>query len=201
MIKECALVLGVICLGGCIPYVTTYPKIDVPNATYLNPSCSGELASTAYYPFHGIYISIDIRAFRFGLHVPSGSVVELEGKTIQIEGLTGSTPYEATFALRAASHASIGTSYSPSEFYALPDRYTDANNFGPLEGAGNGNRLTWYLYRLLSPQDPKSLPRLPKGLTEGTVEIPAMIINGQRYEAQKLGFKRETSVGLAAVNC
>ncbi len=52
---------------------------------------------------------------------------------------------------------------------------------------------------MTNPQDPYGRI-IAKDLTEGTIEIPAMTINDQRYDPQKLTFKRETFTGLAAVN-
>jgi hypothetical protein len=68
-------------------------------------------------------------------------------------------------------------------------------------GGGNGKHLLWYLYLMMDPQNLGRIEIIPKGLTEGTIEIPAMTINGQHYESQKLTFKRETYVGMAALNC
>jgi len=50
-----------------------------------------------YYPFHGIYISI--AGSRLGLHIPSGAVVQLNAKTVEIDGTVGATPYHATLNL------------------------------------------------------------------------------------------------------
>lgn len=203
MNKNPVLFFASILLAGCVPYVTSYPKVEAPNADHLHLGCQSELGpnSTAYYPFHGIYISIDIRASHFGLHIPSSTVVELNGKTLDINGSIGTTPYRATLNLEAASHASVGAGYAPAQFMEIIDHYTTPDNFGPLEGGGNGKYLLWYLYLLRDPQYPRQIKIIPKGLTEGTIEIPAMTINGQHYDSQRLTFKRETFVGMAAVNC
>ena len=44
------------------------------------------------------------------------------------------------------------------------------------------------LYLMTNPQDPYGRI-FPEDLTEGTMKIPAMTINGQHYEPQKLTFK------------
>jgi hypothetical protein len=109
-----SLLFAPIPLSGCFPYVSSYPKIEAAGATYVHSGCQSEPGpySMAYYPFHGIYISIDILDSRLGLHIPTGTVVELNGKTVNIDGLVGTTPYQATINLRAVSHASyIG--YAP----------------------------------------------------------------------------------------
>jgi hypothetical protein len=115
--------------------------------------------------------------------------------------MNGTTPYEATFDLKAASHVSIGSSAAPADWMVLADRYIAPNNYGPLEGGSEGTYIVWYLYVARDPQAPKSLPMLPETLKQGTVELPAMTINGQHYEAQKLKFKRESFAGFEAVNC
>jgi hypothetical protein len=152
----------------------------------------------AYYPFHGIHISIDIKANRFGLHIPSGTTVELNGRTIRIAGLIGTAPYDFTVNLRAVAHKSVGIGYAPAQFMESIDHYTTPDNFGPLEGSGSEYPL-WYLFLMGKPGEPRFVT--PKGLTEGTIEIPAMTINGQHYESQILTFKRESFVAMAAVNC
>jgi hypothetical protein len=78
---------------------------------------------------------------------------------------------------------------------ASVDHYTTPDNFGPLEGGGEGKYLLWYLYLIMSPQDPQRIATVPRGLVSGTVELPAMTINGQRYESQKLSFKRQYLLG------
>jgi hypothetical protein len=189
-------------LSGCFPYVSSYPKIEASGATYLHSGCQSEPGpySMAYYPFNRIYISIDILDSHLGFHIPTGTVVELNGKTIKIDGLLGTTPYQSTINLRAVPHASyIGS--APVRFMESIDHYTTPNNFGPLEGGGNGKYLLWFSYVMKTSEDSPKMFHAPKGLTEGTIEIPAMTINGQRYESQKLTFKRKSFVGLAAVNC
>jgi len=99
-----------------------------------------------YYAFRGIYISVDIRDSRLGLHIPSGTVVELNGKTIKIEGLVGATAYKANPNLKATSYALFGVGYAPAQFIESIDHYTTPDNFGPREGEGNGNYLLCYLY-------------------------------------------------------
>jgi hypothetical protein len=42
---------------------------------------------------------------------------------------------------------------------------------------------------------------LPSNLLEGTVELPAMTINGHRYERQVLTFKRALFFEFTPVDC
>ena len=48
---------------------------------------------------------------------------------------------------------------------------------------------------------PNRLVSLPFDLTEGTIELPAMTINGQRYERQILPFKQTKFFEISPVNC
>jgi hypothetical protein len=202
MNKRRVLSFASILLAACVPYVTSYPKIEAPNADYLHLGCQSELGpkTLVYYPFHGIHISIGLVGNRFGLHIPSGTIVELTGRTIEISGLIGTTPYHVTTTLRAIAHKSVGTGYVPAQFMESIDHYTTPDNFGPLEGGG-GEYPLWYLYLMGNTEEARSVFVIPKGLTEGTIEIPAMTINGQHYKSQKLTFKREIYVGMAALNC
>jgi hypothetical protein len=180
----------------------SYQKIQAPNADYFQLGCLAELAprTMVYYPFHGIYVSIDLRSHSFGLHIPQGFVVNLDGRNIVVNGSRRFT-YEANLGLRAIPHPPIGTSDVPAQFMQTVDHYTAPDNYGPLQGGGEGKYLLWYKYLLYDPKDPQGRWHLPKGLAEGTIEVPAMTINGQRYDPQILFFKRESLFGLAAVNC
>ncbi len=59
MNKYFPLLLISLALTGCFPYVSSFPKIQAPNATYLHTGCQAELGgkTTAYYPFHGINLA------------------------------------------------------------------------------------------------------------------------------------------------
>jgi hypothetical protein len=41
----------------------------------------------------------------------------------------------------------------------------------------------------------------PFDLSEGTIELPAMIINGQRHEPQTLPFKQMKYSEISPINC
>lgn len=195
------LPLGLILLCGCVPDVTRYSRFDVPGAVYLHGGCTGTAGppTFVYYPFHGIYVSLLMRTLLFGLHVPSGTQVQLNDSTIQIDGISPSGPYHATFGLRAAPQGSIG-GHAATPFLGMPDPYTTPDNFGPLVGASNGNVLTWFLYLGMQPENPQLLVRVPLDLIKGTIQLPSLTINGQRYESQILPFTQDKYVGTTAVN-
>jgi hypothetical protein len=48
---------------------------------------------------------------------------------------------------------------------------------------------------------PNRLISPPFDFTEGIIELPAMIINGQRYEPQTLPFKQTKYSEISPVNC
>jgi hypothetical protein len=198
MNEKSVLVFCSFLLSGCVPYVSDYQKVEAPNAVYFNANCGGGPASIAYYPFHGIYISIDANSSRIGLHIPPGVVVQLNGTTMEITGVIGGALYQSTIDLEAEKRGT-GSSGSPPQFYVLSDPYTTKDNFGPLEGGGDGQYIRWYSYTAKG-HDYRN-PAVSKALTEGTITIPALTIDGERFDVQRLTFKRETSVGLVAVNC
>lgn len=194
------MAISLIAVGGCVPVVTKYPKFDVAGAIYIHEPGLGKLSPPImiYYPFHGIHVSFDLHGLVLGLHVPAGTVVQLNDTRIQINSATGSGRYDATFAIRAAPHKWTG---GARQFLALPDPYTTSDNFGPLVGAGDGENIAWYLFVVMNPQDPRRLERTPKGLINGTVVLPSLTINGQHYDAQRLSFTQKTFAGLECINC
>jgi hypothetical protein len=54
---------------------------------------------------------------------------------------------------------------------------------------------------MMTSDDSPKMFHAPKGLTEGTIEIPAMTVNGQRYERQILPFKQTKYFEISPVNC
>jgi hypothetical protein len=67
------------------------------------------------------------------------------------------------------------------------------DNFGPLEGSDEPDVLAWYLYGTDAP--------IPAGVSGGTLRLPSLTINGQRYESQSVVFTQETFAGVLPVNC
>jgi hypothetical protein len=194
--------VGLIILGGCVPVVTKYPKFDMPGAVYFHLPGFGAASPplVVYYPYHGIHISLFLHTLFFGLHVPEGTVVQLNDTVVRIRGiLAGAGTYDVSFNIQAAPHSYLGDAAKP--FRGLPDPYTSSDSLGPLAGAGNGEKLVWYLFMGVNPENSKWIVYFPKNLTEGTITLPSLTINGQRYESQSLSFEQKAFAGLECVNC
>src|ERR1700744_1701837 len=133
---------------GCLPFSARYLRIDVDQGRYLKGMCRGSVGarSFVYYPYHGIYVSLSISgSLAFGLHIPAGVEVRLDGRFASISGVTDAGPLEIKLPLVASIQGGLGTGY-PGVFTGVPDPFLSADNFGPLIGATQNNRYAWYLY-------------------------------------------------------
>jgi len=81
----------------------------------------------------------------------------------------------------------------PRSFSVLPDPYVSPDAFGPLRGASQDGIPLWFLfdadYRGPWATDAAEEARLDE-LSEGTIQIPAITINGETWPAQVLPFTR-----------
>jgi hypothetical protein len=201
-IRSCVAVLVYFGMAGCIPMRYPYEHIDVPDARYFRNSCYHTFGppSVAYYPFHGIFISLDVtNIVELGLHVPAGTNVGLNGITVHITGIADSGPIDTTIPMRAARHDYVRKN-DPLEFGAR-DTFTSADNFGPLVGDTSNGRDLWYLFISETSEPVAHYIRTPNGLIRGTVELPPMTINGQSYEAQSIPFERRVHTEVSPINC
>ncbi len=195
------LTFSSIALSSCVPYVARFALIDVPGATYVSAGGGpGNLSprTVVYFPYHEVHVSLNLRTLVMGIHVPNGTAVQLNDRTLRIEGTSGGRPYYGTFKLRAVPHTSIFPR-EPQEFSGQPDPYTSGENFGPLRGAGEGSKIAWYLFLAEEPTDPQLLVRLPSNM-RGTILLPSMNINGQLYDPQVVSFAPKTFAGLENMN-
>jgi hypothetical protein len=180
---------------------STYERIEAPGAVYFKNICRGTVGppSTVYYPFHGIYISLDYTFTTFGLHIPEVMTVQLTDNTITVDGVGKSGSAQTTVHFKAYPRGAGGNG-DPPEF-AVGAPYSSADTLGPFEGRSIGNRYVYYLFMGTDDNRPNRLISPPFDLTEGTIELPAMIINGQHYEPQILLFKQTKYFEISPVNC
>jgi hypothetical protein len=186
-------------LAACVPTINKYWRVTAPRAAYLKSVCYGETGprSITYYPYHGIFISIQLFnspiPALLTLHIPTGSVVQLDGIEMRIHGLSNAGPYETTLSIRAAPHGGVGNAGPPEIYRTRQDPYTSPDNFGPLAGGDEQGTLLWYLY--------KTDGSIPPGTISGTLTLPSLTIDGHRYEPQSLSFAQDTFFGVTPVNC
>jgi hypothetical protein len=94
-VRTSALLLSSSLLTACVPMSPTYERIDAPDSKYFKSICRGTIGprSTIYYPFHGIYISLNFTFTSFGLHIPDGTTVQLNDNTIKVNGADRFNPW------------------------------------------------------------------------------------------------------------
>ena len=200
------LVIGVgATVGGCLPSVSAYLKVEAPEARYLERSCNAGvgLPSVVYYAYHGVFISLDITdEVDLGVHVPASSTAQLESNRVRISGTSRQGPVEFTVSIWAAVQGDVGN-IQPREFRGFPDPFTSRDYFGPLQGGSRDGHYLWYFFvaETAAGEGPVRIIPTPRGLQRGTIELPAMTINGQHYEPQVLHFERHVHAVLDAINC
>jgi hypothetical protein len=196
------LALVCCCMGLTACYMsTTYERIEAPGAVYFKDICRGTVGppSTVYYPFHGIYISLNYSFATFGLHIPEGMTVQLMDNAISVNGYAKSGPVQATIHFKAFPRGATGND-DPLEFAVYPP-FTSSDTLGPFEGRSAGGHYVYYAFMGADEIRPNRMVSPPFGLTEGTIELPAMIINGQQYGPQTLPFKQAKHSEISPINC
>ncbi len=196
-----SLLLTSMLLTACFPMSWTYERIDAPDAKYFKSICRGTIGppSTVYYPYHGILISLNFEYTSFGLHIPEGMTVQLNDNTIKVNGISKSGSMQETVHFKAFPQGSAGNGDPPEFVVRAP--YTSPDDLGPFEGRSVGNRYVYYFFMGVDEAKPNRTVSLPIDLTEGSIELPAMTINGQRYERQTLPFKQIKYSEISPVNC
>jgi len=180
---------------------STYERIDASDAVHIKNVCRGTVGppSTVYYPYHGIYISLDFSSTQFGLHIPEGMTVQLNDNTIKIDGVSQSGHLEQSVHIKRFKQGAAGNNDPPQFGVTAP--YTSPDDLGPFEGRSVGNRYVYYFFMGVDEILPNRTVSLPFDLLYGTIELPAMTINAQRYERQTLPFKQTSYFEISPVNC
>ena len=188
-----------------MPQVSAYLRIEAPEARHLERECNAGIGvpTVVYYEYHGVFISLDMTDWvALGVHVPAGNTVRLEGNQLRISGTSRLGPVEVSMPIWAVRQGDLG-SIQPREFRGFPDPFTSRDYFGPLQGGSRNGHYLWYSFVAESAQSDGKVRTIPtpEGLQRGTVELPAMTINGQHYEPQVLHFERHVHAELGAINC
>jgi len=187
--------------AACVPMSSTYERIDAPDAVYFKNSCRGTVGppSTVYFPYHGIYISLNFDYTTFGLHIPEGLTVLLKDNTVKVDGVSKSGAVQKTVHIKVFRQGAAGAIDPPAFSVSAP--YTSPDSLGPFEGRSVGNRYVYYFFMGVNNERPDRTVSLPIDMLDGTIELPAMTINGQLYERQTLPFKQTSYFEISPVNC
>jgi hypothetical protein len=189
-------------LSGCVPVRSPYEHIEIPDARYFRQGCYHTVGppAIAYYPFHGIFISLDVtHTIELGLHLPAGTTVDLNGSTVHILGVADSGPIDTTIPIRATRHDYVRKG-DPLEF-GVRDTFTSTDNFGPLIGDTSDGRNLWYSFSSMTSEPIPQIIRTPSGLIRGTAELPSITINGESFEPQSIPFERRVHTEISPINC
>ena len=179
-------------LSGCTVGLWHYQRIEAPAADYLQARCQGRSGppELAYYPFNGIFISLALDPLQLGLHIPRGQSVALADHALVIAGPGGDPVLRVTL---KAARTHVMADDDPAAFSMAPDPYTAPDNFGPLRGGAHDGFPLWYLFdedvSARAPDAPDPAAFLDR-LKSGTVQVPALTINGRTWPAQVLPFTR-----------
>jgi hypothetical protein len=186
--------------SGCVPISEQYQRAEVPDAVYLQGLCGGSGAPNwTYYPFHGIFISVSLSPLQLGLHYPPGTTVELDGDIVTFGGWRQNEPIQLAVHLSPAIHAALGNG-APEEFDAMTDPMNPGGKSG-YHRSSKGLGLVWANFIARDANTPNRIVPIPVDLERAKIVIPAMTINGQRYESQELVIVRKKYSGLVPVNC
>jgi hypothetical protein len=186
--------------SGCVPVSEHYQRAEAPEAVYLQGLCGGSGAPNwTYYPFHGIFISVSLSPLQLGLHYQAGTTVEFDGDTVTISGLRQNEPIQLTVHLSPAPHAALGNG-APEEFDAMTDPMDPGGKSG-YHRSSKGLGLIWANFMARDVNTPNRSVRVPIDMERAKIVIPAMTINGQRYESQELVIVRKKYSGVVPINC
>jgi hypothetical protein len=171
--------------------------VEAPDAVYLQGLCGGFGAPNyAYYPYHGIFVSVNLSPLQLGLHYKTGTTVALHDDAVTISGWRENDPFQLVIHLSPAQHYALGNA-TPEKFCAM----ADPMNPGRKSCPSDGRNMTWayFLGRDINP--PNRSVSVPTDLERAKIVIPAITIDGQTYESQELSIVRKKYVGITPVNC
>lgn len=188
---------------GCVPISGTYLRPDAPGARFFGVSCYGSAGApaVAYFPYHGAFVSLAVDTeVRMGLHLPSGTTGQLHGDIAQIEAESSGGHISMTLHLIPRRRGSLG-SVQPNEFSRAPDLCALKGGLGPFTGQTVDGGYAWCMLVAASQSDQNRLEFMPRGITSGVVELPAISVNGVRYEALRIPFSRQRYSEISPINC
>ncbi len=152
--------------SACTMGFWDYPRIEVNGADYINVGCNGNgPPKRTYYPFHGIFIAIELEPLLLSLHVPNHTEARLDDSPVVVSGETRHGPVQLTLPLKAAGH------------YTIEGSHTVVYDFDQRQDQ------SW--------QPGQSNPdTIEDRIRQGSVHLPGMTINGEHFAPQDLPFTR-----------
>lgn len=200
----CAVILTLTPAGCMLLINAHYVSVEAPNAEYLRSACNGTAGfpDIAYYPFHGIFISLQLYPVLIGIHVPDHNVVHLGDDIVVIRGRSPHGLVNMVVHVKVSPHDVFGANW-PREFGRMdPFQEGRTTTLGPLEGGGSAyGSYLWYLFVGTNQDKSKAFISAPGDMTTGTITLPSITVNGMRYPRQTLRFVKKAYSGITSVNC
>lgn len=195
-----SFVMACCSISGCVPVSQHYERAEAPDAVYLQGLCGGSgPPNWAYYPFHGIFVSVALSPLQVGLHYPPETTVSFESNALTITGWRDNMLVTIPAQLSAAVHDVFGNS-APEQFDAMFDPLA-ANGRSGYRRSSAGRGLVWANFIGRDTNAPSRSVTIPMDLERAKIVIPAMTINGQAYPSQELSIVNRMYRGIIPVNC
>jgi hypothetical protein len=187
-------------ISGCVPVSQHYERAEAPDAVYLQGLCGGSgPPNWAYYPFHGIFVSVTLSPLQVGLHYPPGTTVSLEGSALTITGWRENMFVTMPAQLSAAVHDVFGNT-APEQFDAMVDPLA-VNGRSGYRRSSAGRGMIWANFIGRDPNAPSRSVTVPTDLERAKIVIPSMTVNGRAYPSQELSIVNRMYRGIIPVNC
>lgn len=194
-------------LSGCVITPTSYQEPEVSGARYFKDTCGRSGApEVGHYPYHKIFLSVAVVSGYYpavGLHVPPEVTASLDDDEVKIAGRTTRGDFAVEGVLRAVRHWSFGNWLQHSRpFLWRPDPYRSATDLGPLQGSGTlSGGYFWNLFAAFPQSNSSRSLELPTHVINGVIQLPPIIVNGERYPRQSIPFRKRTLARVMSVNC
>jgi hypothetical protein len=196
LLRQIAAVLISSQFVGCVPIFESYQRVDVVDARYLHGICASYgPRDLAYFPFHGIFLSLSLSSLQFGLHYSKTTTVELASDEVTVVGSRHGAPASWSAKLVPIMHGGLGT--DPPEFAYMIDPITSTTDHRTQKEPDT----IWASYSIRDRNLPNRIVAIPRDMEPATIRIPAMTINGTKYEPQELTIVRKKYSGVIPVNC
>jgi hypothetical protein len=182
--------------SGCVPIFQNYQRVDVVDARYLHGTCgSYGPRNWAYFPFHGISLSLNLPSLEFGLHYSKTTTVELDSNEVTVSGMRNGAAAAWSARLVPIMHGGLGT--DPPEFAYMVDPITSTTDHRTRKEPDT----IWANYSVRDSNMPNRVMAIPQDLESAKIRIPAITINGTKYDSQELTIVRKKYAGVIPVNC
>jgi hypothetical protein len=130
---------------------------------------------------------------------PRDDTVEPDTYQLTISGSRHGVPTRLVLKLTPTIHGGWGSG-APTELADMADP-TNPTARNSYRRTRKEQDIVWASYSARDPISPNRIVGIPQDLEHATIRIPAMTINGTKYDSQDLIIVRKKYVGVIPVNC